>query len=115
VARTLLDGIKGRDFAARFGGEEFAIIFPDTPMSAATRVADSLRHAVEGKEVVNKNSNKSLGRITLSGGLAHYVKGESVSNFIERADAALYDAKKGGRNSIRTAEWATLDNTAKKS
>ncbi len=104
VARTLIDGIKGRDFAARFGGEEFALIFPDTPMSAAIRVADSLRHAVEGKEVVNRNSNKSLGRITLSGGVAHYVKGESITSFIERADTALYEAKKAGRNTIKSAE-----------
>ena len=104
VARTLTDGIKGRDFASRFGGEEFALIFPDTPLSAAVRVADSLRHAVEGKEVVNKNSNLSLGRITLSGGLAHYIKGESVTSFIERADEALYEAKKSGRNNIKPAK-----------
>ncbi len=103
VARTLTDGIKGRDLAARFGGEEFALIFPDTPLSAAIRVADSLRHAVEGKEVVNKNSNKSLGRITLSGGVAQYIKGESVTNFIERADTALYEAKNAGRNNIKSA------------
>lgn len=104
VARTLTDGIKGRDFAARFGGEEFAIVFPDTPLSAAIRVADSLRHAVEGKEVVNRNSNKSLGRITLSGGLAHYKKGESVASFIERADNALYAAKDAGRNNVKPAD-----------
>jgi len=104
VARTLTDGIKGRDFAARFGGEEFALLFPDTPLSAAVRVADSLRHAVEGKEVVNRNSNKSLGRITLSGGVAHYTKGESITAFIERADTALYEAKKNGRNTIKSAE-----------
>ncbi len=104
VARTLIDGVKGRDFAARFGGEEFALIFPDTPLEAATRVADTLRKAVEGKEVVNKNSNESLGRITLSGGVAHYVKGESVTDFIERADTALYEAKNSGRNTIKTSK-----------
>jgi diguanylate cyclase len=104
VARTLTDGIKGRDFASRFGGEEFALLFPDTPLNAALRVADSLRHAVEGKEVVNKNTNLSLGRITLSGGLAHYKVGESVTAFIERADAALYEAKKAGRNNVQPAK-----------
>ena len=104
VARTLIDGIKGRDFVARFGGEEFALIFPDTSLASAIRVADSLRHAVEGKEVINRNSNKSLGRITLSGGVAHYYKGESITNFIERADTALYEAKKHGRNIVKAAE-----------
>ncbi len=104
VARTLTDGIKGGDFAARFGGEEFAIIFPNTPLSGAERVADSLRRAVENKEVVNKNNNKTLGRITLSGGVAEYVKGESVTSFIDRADAALYEAKHTGRNRIKSAK-----------
>jgi len=104
VARTLTDGIKGRDFASRFGGEEFALLFQETPLSAAIRVADSLRHAVEGKEVVNRNSHKSLGRITLSGGVAQYIKGESLAKFIERADDALYAAKNSGRNSVKSAE-----------
>ncbi len=104
VARTLVDGIKGADFAARFGGEEFAIIFPNTPASAAERVADSLRRAVENKEVVNKSNNKSLGRITFSGGIAQYVKGETITNFIDRADAALYEAKHSGRNCIKQAK-----------
>jgi diguanylate cyclase len=104
VARTLTDGVKGRDMAARFGGEEFAIILPDTPASAAMRVADALRHSVETKEVINRSSNENLGRITLSVGVAQYIKGESVTNFIERADAALYEAKKAGRNQVKSAE-----------
>ncbi|MFH1157315.1 MAG: GGDEF domain-containing protein [Pseudomonadota bacterium] len=103
VARTLTDGVKGRDMAARFGGEEFAIILPDTPLAGALRVAETLRKSVEGKEVINKTSNENLGQITLSAGVAQYVRGESVTDFIGRSDAALYDAKKGGRNQVRAA------------
>jgi len=101
VARALTDGIKGRDFAARFGGEEFAIILPETPLSAAIKVADALRKSVEDKEVVNRTSNTSLGRITLSAGVAELKAGESVADFIERTDAALYAAKRAGRNRVQ--------------
>lgn len=100
VARTLTDNVKGRDFAARYGGEEFAIILPDTPMSAGLRVAEVLRKSVESKEVINKASNENMGRITLSIGIAEYTPGEEIAALIERADKALYDAKRAGRNRV---------------
>ena len=103
VARTLTDGVKGRDFAARFGGEEFVVLLPETKLSDALKVAENLRKAVEDKEIVNKASNKSLGHIRLSVGVAQYGADESVAEFIDRADAALYDAKKCGRNQVKVA------------
>jgi diguanylate cyclase len=109
VARTLTDGVKGRDFVARFGGEEFVILLPKTKQSDAVRVAESLRKAVEDKEIVNKVSNKSLGRIRLSIGVAQYSADESTGEFVERADAALYDAKKSGRNQVKAAAIIPLN------
>jgi len=104
VARTLTDNVKGRDFAARYGGEEFAIILPDTPLSAGLKVAEMLRKSVESKEVVNKASNEHLGRITLSIGIAEYTAGENIPDLIERADVALYEAKRAGRNRVIEAK-----------
>lgn len=104
VARTLTDNVKGRDFAARYGGEEFAIILPDTPVSAGLKVAEILRKSVESKEVVNKASNEHLGRITLSIGIAEYTPGEEIPALIERADQALYEAKRAGRNRVVQAK-----------
>ncbi|MDP2207115.1 MAG: GGDEF domain-containing protein [Alphaproteobacteria bacterium] len=106
VARTLTDNVKGRDFAARYGGEEFAIILPDTPVSAGLRVAEILRKSVESKEVINKASNENMGRITLSIGVAEYTPGEPIADLIERADKALYDAKRAGRNRVIEAASA---------
>jgi diguanylate cyclase len=103
VARTLIDGVKGRDMAARFGGEEFALILPETNSQGALKVADSLRKAVASKEVINRNTGDKLGRITLSGGVAQHLPGEPIDDLIERADAALYTAKHNGRNQIAIA------------
>lgn len=103
VAKTLTDGVKGRDMAARYGGEEFVIILPQTNLPAAETLADNLRQAVAKKEVVNRNSGETLGRITLSGGAAEYFPGESIEDLIERADAALYTAKNNGRNQVVAA------------
>ncbi len=103
VARTLVEGVKGRDIASRFGGEEFAIILPETNLPAGVKVSDYLRKAVAGKEVVNRNTGETLGRITLSGGVAQYMPGEKIEDLIERTDAALYTAKHNGRNQIAAA------------
>lgn len=103
VARTLTDGIKGKDMATRYGGEEFTILLPDTNLDAGMAVADSLRKALAGKEIVNRSNGDLLGRITMSVGVAQYYQNEAVEDLIERADAALYTAKHNGRNQVAAA------------
>lgn len=104
VAKVLFEGVKGRDIVARYGGEEFALILPETDLKNAVMVADHLRKAVASKEIINRNSNQMLGRITLSGGVAEFRNGESIEDFIGRADSALYSAKHNGRNQVSAAK-----------
>lgn len=104
VARTLLDGVKGRDTACRYGGEEFAIILPETNVNAAMKVGDYLRLAVAGKDLVNRATGEKLGTITLSAGVAEHYHGESIEALVNRADEALYAAKEAGRNNVREAQ-----------
>ncbi|MBI1216632.1 MAG: diguanylate cyclase [Alphaproteobacteria bacterium] len=108
VARTLVENVKGRDFVARYGGEEFSVMLPETPLVGGVKVAEMLRRSVENKEVVNKTTEENLGRITLSIGVSEYREGEGVSELIERADAALYNAKRTGRNRVCPEEGADV-------
>jgi diguanylate cyclase len=101
VASCLQSVLKGRDFPARFGGEEFAILLPETALPAANTVANHIRKTVMSKKLVKKSSGEDLGSVTMSFGVAKYRAGESVEDVIHRADACLYAAKRGGRNLVR--------------
>jgi diguanylate cyclase len=98
VAQTLVAGVKGRDMVARYGGEEFAVILPATSLAHALGLANGLGAAVKGRRMLLKSTGRDLGRITVSLGVARYRPGESASDLVRRADAALYAAKNRGRD-----------------
>jgi len=100
VAKALTDGIKGRDIAARYGGEEFAILLPKTRLDDAVKLADGLRSMIASRRVRKRDDDRDLGTVTLSMGAACFRPGEPASEFIQRADAALYFAKRSGRNRV---------------
>ena len=101
VARTLSDTLKGRDIVARFGGEEFVILLPDTPLEVATRVSDMLRNAISSKELKRKDTGENYGTITVSMGVTRYRHGsDTLSVLTKRADDALYKSKRDGRNRV---------------
>lgn len=100
VALSVKQNVKGRDVAARYGGEEFAVILPDTTLRAATTVADYIRRAVMGKELMKRSTREMLGRVTISCGVATLHGGDTVQALIERTDACLYAAKHAGRNQV---------------
>jgi diguanylate cyclase len=100
VALSVKQNVKGQDIAARYGGEEFAIILPDTVLRSAITVADHIRRAVMSKELMKRSTGEHLGRVTISIGVATLRPGDSAQSLIDRADACLYAAKRGGRNRV---------------
>ena len=95
---TLLDSVVQRagDQVARYGGEEFAAMLPETDAQGAENIAERMRRAVESLETGG-------GRVTVSIGVATIVAGETrtAHALVAAADAALYDAKRAGRNTVR--------------
>jgi diguanylate cyclase len=102
LSEVMQQSVKGRDIAARFGGEEFVIILPATPLTHAKSLGNAIREKISKKTIVNRVTGLELGQITLSIGAAQYRSDEPLAEFIDRADAALYRAKKSGRNRVIT-------------
>lgn len=102
IGQILRANVKGKDTAARYGGEEFAVILPETPRGGAVGLAEALRALVAACRVKHNGSrNESwIGHIAVSIGVADYVAGESATEFVARADRALYAAKAQGRNRV---------------
>jgi diguanylate cyclase len=85
---------------ARIGGEEFALLAPNTTRKAALDIAEKIRVAVESKRLVRRSSNIDLGQITVSLGVAQRQLYEKTTAHAERADNALYASKRAGRNRV---------------
>lgn len=108
VARTLSTSLRPTDLAARYGGEEFVVLLPDTDLAGAATAAERLRIAVGGTTVPT-HDGRVLPPITVSIGVAELVAGESATALIDRADAALYRAKKTGRNRVERSQSSLSD------
>jgi diguanylate cyclase (GGDEF)-like protein len=105
VAKILKESLRRPgDLLCRYGGEEFAVILPDTPLAGAAIVAENLRLAVEKAGVPHRHS-RAAGHVTISLGVGcgkPHLGGEPV-DLIKVADQALYESKSRGRNTVTTA------------
>ena len=95
VAEKCISKVRGSDFFCRYGGEEFALILPETDLSAAITVAESLRESIEA--CAFQYGDKTVA-ITISCGLAEFKGKDNLDTIFKRADKALYEAKNSGRN-----------------
>ncbi|POG04769.1 hypothetical protein BGP84_17875 [Pseudomonas putida] len=100
VADQLRKRLRARDFIARFGGEEFVLLLPQTSPATAAQVAEALRAAIEACPFHFKGERVV---ITTSIGLSAFRSGERGDQVLKRADAALYRAKDQGRNRVLSA------------
>ena len=99
AATTITNTIRPGDMAARYGGEEFLIILPDCAQDSALAAAERLREAVSGTVFTNPDG-ELLPPVTISVGVAEMENDPTVEELIKNADAALYRAKKSGRDCV---------------
>lgn len=99
IAGVLRNRVRETDLAGRWGGEEFVVLLPSTPVAKAHRLAEALRRAVAEPPDAGRTP------VTISIGYAGYRRGEENARFMQRLDRALYAAKGGGRNRVIAAEW----------
>jgi diguanylate cyclase (GGDEF)-like protein len=108
----LAAGIRAEDFVCRFGGEEFVIILPTADAAASRTRAERLRAKM--KELVVMHEGSSLGLVTISVGVSAFPEyGLSAKDLMAAADAALYEAKRAGRDQVMVA--AAISDEAKTS
>ncbi len=94
IANSINKRIRKVDLAARWGGEEFVILLPETDLLSAVQVANDIRKLIENIKI------SKIDKITASFGVAQYKTGDDLSSLIDRADRELYRAKRNGKNLV---------------
>jgi diguanylate cyclase (GGDEF)-like protein len=98
VADVIRLGVRTDDTAARYGGEEIAVLLPETSLSEAVTLAERLRDRISALDVTYRETSF---RVTVSVGCAQLQADEGINEFFERADRQTYVAKEAGRNRVR--------------
>jgi diguanylate cyclase len=101
-AALIRNNIKGQDTPARFGGEEFAIIFPKTSVFGAGHATENIRRLLHETDFILSRDRSSIGKVSVSFGVTQLQPGDTMGALIRRADGLLYKAKKLGRNRVET-------------
>ena len=107
VLRRIADSLvrqflRREDFVARYGGEEFVVVIPDSTLQNAKKRVDRVREAVSELELSGPNGRLS---VTISVGISSLAEGDTGKSWLARADAALYEAKASGRNTVHVAAF----------
>jgi diguanylate cyclase (GGDEF)-like protein len=110
IARTLTENLQGSGLVGRFGGEQFAILLPQTEETQARRIAERLRDHVAGEPIAIQDGSHAgfVFRLTISIGIAILDRsGRALAELIGAADGALSEAKATGRNKVCVVSRAT--------
>jgi diguanylate cyclase len=97
IAKEMKRNCRESDFLARFGGEEFILLLPQTPLHDAVLAVEKIRKHIETRPFHFQNKPVPL---TISAGVAQYSNGEEIETWLARADSALYSSKRNGRNQV---------------
>ncbi|WP_166668745.1 diguanylate cyclase [Thiohalophilus thiocyanatoxydans] len=103
LADTLQTRMRASDVPARWGGEEFIVLLPETDLDGARQTAETLRQTIADTRF------PTVGQVTASLGVSTYQPGETLDSLIKRADDALYQAKKAGRNRVRPGPSGSVE------
>ncbi len=100
VSAIITQIIGSKQHIARYGGEEFAILLTGLAIADVTTLANKIRTAMCNSKLQRKDRGETIGKVTVSAGIAILNHDDNVDSFIDRADKALYEAKESGRNKI---------------
>lgn len=103
VGHVIRETLRGADVASRYGGEEFAILLPQTPINEAVAIAERIRSNIENTSFPHRKVTTSIGVATCTAELC------AAGPMVEAADKALYEAKRLGRNRVRAFEAVAPD------
>ncbi|MDR2200371.1 MAG: diguanylate cyclase [Deltaproteobacteria bacterium] len=109
LAKVLVSTLRSDDFIFRYGGDEFVVILPNSPLEAGAKVAEKIRASVEAHSFPIAKTCDDKINITISVGVAQSRPDDTSETILKRADKALYAAKEGGRNRVATEEKKTVD------
>jgi len=105
-AELIRENVRTNDLAARLGGEEFCVIMPDSTSASAAAVADRIRSQIEATVI---QTARGPIRSTVSAGIAVRSNGpETLQSLLNKADAALYEAKASGRNRVQVSDFSLV-------
>jgi diguanylate cyclase len=107
TAQVIQGCIKGRDLAVRWGGEEFLVVLPETPLEGALAVAEQIRTGMGRARIRRSDTKELIDKVTISLGAALVDEAESLEQAIGRADHAMLAAKAAGRDRVQQAEAAS--------
>lgn len=100
VSATMQKQVKDHSTVARFGGDEYVILVTKSTPADALCVAEKIRSEIEKTRIKRLDTGEPIGQVTVSIGVAKHLAGESVGDLLRRADTALYQSKRKGRNRV---------------